>query len=87
MDLSDVAGRRELFGRVGAASQTTLVFTEGLLIYLGDPAVRGPFSESLRLDRTFRLARFWNFVSRFTGRKRREKMRRFSGIVLYQRQP
>lgn len=150
MDLSDEPARRELFGRVGAASRTTLVITEGLLIYLGDTAVRslaqdlhlvpafqwwlsdlaspdllrmmgrtwgkdmgpapfrfappeGPawfasagwaetefrstFHESLRLDRTFPLARFWSFVSRFTGRERREKMRRFSGIVLFQRQP
>jgi methyltransferase (TIGR00027 family) len=150
MDLSDEAARRTLFDRVGAASQSALVITEGLLIYLGDTAVRslaqdlhavpafrwwlsdlaspdllrmmgrtwgkdmGPapfrfapaegtawfastgwieaefrstFYESLRLDRTFPLARFWNFVSRFTGRARREKMRHFSGIVLFQRRP
>jgi methyltransferase (TIGR00027 family) len=48
---------------------------------------RSTFYEGLRLDRIFPLARFWNFVSRFTGRERREKMRRFSGIVLFQRQP
>jgi methyltransferase (TIGR00027 family) len=48
---------------------------------------RSTFHEGLRLDRTFPLARFWNLVSRFTGRQRQEKMRRFSGIVLFERQP
>ena len=33
LDLSDVAARRELFGRLGAGARKALVVTEGLIIY------------------------------------------------------
>lgn len=34
LDLADVAGRRELFQRLGATAKKVLVMTEGLLVYL-----------------------------------------------------
>jgi methyltransferase (TIGR00027 family) len=34
LDLADVAGRRELFQRLGATAKKVLVITEGLLVYL-----------------------------------------------------
>ncbi len=34
LDLSDVAGRRALFARVGASARKALIVTEGLLVYL-----------------------------------------------------
>ncbi len=46
---------------------------------------RSIFEESIRLKRTFPLARFWRWVSRFYPKKKREEMRRFSGIVLLER--
>ncbi len=46
---------------------------------------RSSFEESIRLNRTFRMARFWRFVGRFFPRKKQEEMRRFSGIVLLSR--
>jgi methyltransferase (TIGR00027 family) len=39
VDLTDVRGRRALFGRIGAAARRVLVVSEGLLIYLTPPAV------------------------------------------------
>ncbi|MBI2536216.1 MAG: class I SAM-dependent methyltransferase [Gemmatimonadetes bacterium] len=46
---------------------------------------RSIFEESIRLKRTFPMARFWRWVSRFYPRKKREGMRRFSGVVLLER--
>ena len=39
MDLADVASRRALFARVGAASKNAVVVCEGLLVYLAPDAV------------------------------------------------
>jgi methyltransferase (TIGR00027 family) len=39
LDLSDGGARRELFARIGAASQSALVVTEGLLVYLAPEEV------------------------------------------------
>jgi methyltransferase (TIGR00027 family) len=47
---------------------------------------RSMFHESIRLDRTFALARFWRVIGRFMGTQRQEQARRFSGIVLMKRQ-
>ena len=46
---------------------------------------RSQFHESIRLKRTFPLAWFWNFVSRFMSQRKREEFRRFSGILLLER--
>jgi methyltransferase (TIGR00027 family) len=39
IDLTDVAGRRALFSKVGAAARRVLVVSEGLLVYLTPDAV------------------------------------------------
>ena len=39
VDLTDVAGRRALFGQIGATARRVLVVSEGLLIYLTPEAV------------------------------------------------
>ena len=39
VDLADVTARRAIFERIGAASRRAVVLTEGLLIYLTEPAV------------------------------------------------
>ena len=41
LDLSDVAARRALFAKLGAAADKLLVVTEGLLIYLDPEDVKG----------------------------------------------
>lgn len=47
---------------------------------------RSQFQESLRLNRTFRFARFWSFVGRYlSSEKRKREMARFSGIALMER--
>lgn len=46
---------------------------------------RAIFDESIRLNRTFPMARFWRFVARFYPRRLREEMRRFSGVALLSR--
>jgi methyltransferase (TIGR00027 family) len=46
---------------------------------------RSQFHEGLRLKRTFPMAGFWSFLSRFTGEKRRAELLRFSGIALLER--
>jgi methyltransferase (TIGR00027 family) len=46
---------------------------------------RSTFEESIRLNRTFRGARFWRWLARFYPKKKQEEMRRFSGIVLLER--
>ena len=46
---------------------------------------RSVVDESIRLKRTFPLARFWRFLSRFYPRRLREEFRRMSGIVLLER--
>ena len=46
---------------------------------------RSQFHEGLRLNRTFPMARFWNFISRFMGKRRRAANLRFSGIALLER--
>ncbi|MFL6228449.1 MAG: class I SAM-dependent methyltransferase [Pyrinomonadaceae bacterium] len=53
LDLSDVAARRELFARVGANSERTLVVSEGLLVYLTPEAV-GALAEDLHAPPAFR---------------------------------
>jgi methyltransferase (TIGR00027 family) len=46
---------------------------------------RSTFEESIRLGRTFRFARFFHALGRLSSRRRREEMRRMSGIVLLER--
>ncbi len=46
---------------------------------------RSAFYESIRLNRTFAMARFWSFVGRFMSKKRQEEARRFSGTALLER--
>lgn len=46
---------------------------------------RSMFEESIRLKRTFPMARFWKWLATFYSKKRQEEMRRFSGIALLQR--
>jgi methyltransferase (TIGR00027 family) len=46
---------------------------------------RSMFDESIRLNRTMPMARFWKFVGRFFPRKKREEFQRFSGVVLLER--
>lgn len=55
LDLTDDAARKALFVRLGAASKTTLVVTEGLLIYLTASQVANLASD-LRAAESFR---FW----------------------------
>jgi len=43
------------------------------------------FEESFRLNRTMRFARFFRLLGRLAPKERREKFRRFSGIVLFER--
>ncbi len=52
LDLSNAAGRRELFARIGARSANTLVITEGLLMYL-PPDVVGAFADDLHAQPSF----------------------------------
>ena len=53
MDLSDVAARRELFGRLGRRAKGALLITEGLLIYLTAEEV-GALAEDLARPEGFR---------------------------------
>ena len=46
---------------------------------------RSTFYEGIRLNRTFRFARFFAFLGRFAGTRRQEENRRFSGIALLER--
>jgi methyltransferase (TIGR00027 family) len=46
---------------------------------------RSMWDESLRLDRSMPFARFWNFIGKLYPRKKREEMKRFSGMVLFER--
>jgi methyltransferase (TIGR00027 family) len=46
---------------------------------------RSLFLEGIRLKRTMRFAGFWLFLARFMGARRREVMKRFSGIALLER--
>lgn len=50
-----------------------------------ETAFRPMFEESIRLKRTFPLARVWRWVMRFYPRKLREEMKRFSGVALLSR--
>jgi methyltransferase (TIGR00027 family) len=45
---------------------------------------RSTFHEGIRLNRSFPMARFWQFVGKLYPRKRQEEMRRFAGTVLLQ---
>jgi O-methyltransferase involved in polyketide biosynthesis len=53
LDLSDVSGRRELFGRLGARAENAVIVTEGLLIYLSESEVAS-LAEDLAAQPTFR---------------------------------
>lgn len=46
---------------------------------------RSTFDESLRLGRTMRFARVWQFVGNLMPKQRREAFKRFSGIALLER--
>jgi methyltransferase (TIGR00027 family) len=151
IDLTDVARRRALFGRIGAAARQVLVVSEGLLIYLtpdhvaaladdlhavasfrwwlldlatprllkmmaknwgpalaagnapfqfapaegtrffephgwGEAEFRSTWEEANRLNRAdVPFAWLWRLLGRLSSAKRREEMRRFSGIALLQR--
>jgi methyltransferase (TIGR00027 family) len=53
LDLSNVEARRELFARVGANSERTLVVSEGLLVYLKAEEV-GTLASDLHAQASFR---------------------------------
>jgi len=53
IDLTDVAGRRALFGQIGAAPRRVLVVSEGLLIYL-NPEQVAALAADLAVPRSFR---------------------------------
>jgi methyltransferase (TIGR00027 family) len=53
LDLSNVEARSELFARVGANSERTLVVSEGLLVYLTPEAV-GALADDLHAPPSFR---------------------------------
>jgi methyltransferase (TIGR00027 family) len=46
---------------------------------------RSNWEESLRLNRSMRGAKFWNFLGRFYPKKTRESFRRMAGVVLFKR--
>ena len=46
---------------------------------------RSQFHEGLRLNRVFPFARFWQFLGRFMGKRKRAEAMRFSGIALLER--
>lgn len=46
---------------------------------------RSIFEESIRLNRTFKGAPFWRWVTRFYPKKKRDEARQFSGVVLLER--
>ena len=46
---------------------------------------RNMFDESIRLNRTMPLARFFKFLGRFYPKKTRERFQRFSGMVLLEK--
>jgi methyltransferase (TIGR00027 family) len=52
LDLADRAARRELFRRLGERSKKALIITEGLLIYLDEPAV-GELASDLAVPASF----------------------------------
>ena len=47
---------------------------------------RPMFEEALRLRRAPRMAWLWRLLALFASKKRREEFKRFSGVVLLQRQ-
>lgn len=47
---------------------------------------RSTWGEAMRLNRTPRLAWLWNLLGKLGSRQRREQFRRFSGIVLMERE-
>src|SRR2546426_2793055 len=54
IDLTDVAGRRALFARIGAAGRRVLVVSEGLLIYL-TPQQVASLASDLAAPASFRM--------------------------------
>lgn len=53
LDLADVAVRRALFSRLGAAAQQALIISEGLIVYLTSEAV-GALAEDLARPASFK---------------------------------
>jgi O-methyltransferase involved in polyketide biosynthesis len=51
-DLADLAGRRELFQRLGSSARKALIVTEGLLVYLTSDEVSA-LSRDLAVQRSF----------------------------------
>ena len=47
---------------------------------------RPMFHESVRLNRSMRMARFWLFVARFYTQRMQEEFRRMSGVAMLERQ-
>jgi methyltransferase (TIGR00027 family) len=52
LDLSNVAARRELFGRLGRKATKALIITEGLIAYLSEEEV-GALAEDLAVPQSF----------------------------------
>lgn len=79
------------WGRSLKASGAPLIFgpAEGTAFFRPhgweEREYRAIWEESLRLNRTMRGARFWNWLFRFYPRRTREEMKRMSGIVLLER--
>lgn len=95
--LIDLASPRMLkmlartWGRSLKASGAPLIFgpAEGTAFFRPhgweEREYRAIWEESLRLNRTMKGARFWNWLFRFYPRRTREEMKRMSGIVLLER--
>jgi O-methyltransferase involved in polyketide biosynthesis len=47
---------------------------------------RGTMDEALRLKRTFPFARFWLLIGKLMSKRRQEEAKRFSGVVLMERE-
>jgi methyltransferase (TIGR00027 family) len=92
LDLASPALLKMLSQKLGAwLEQAPLRFApaEGAAFFapLGwrEAEYRSTWYESLRLKRTLRMAWLWNLFARLSGSKKREQIRRFSGIVLLER--
>lgn len=95
--LLDLVGPRILamlqkqWGRELTAGNAPVVFgpAEGTAFFAPhgwrEAEYRSLWDESLRLRRSVRFAPFWAFLGRFSSRRRREEMRRMSGIALLER--
>lgn len=78
-------------GKVLRAGNAPMVFgpAEGTAFFspLGwhEIEYRAHMAEGIRINRTFPMARVWAFIGRFMSKEKQEEMKRFSGIVVLER--